>query len=54
MAEDPDQPARELALRIGLVDAASSDEEKKRAEQYVWKLRERVQSKLADYLEAFR
>jgi DNA-directed RNA polymerase specialized sigma24 family protein len=54
MAEDPDLPARDLAMRIGLVEASSSDEEKKRAEQYVWKLRERVHTKLADYLEARR
>lgn len=51
IAQDPDRPARELALEIGLVSQASTDDEKRRAEQYVWKLRERVHAKLADYLE---
>jgi len=55
IAEEPELGARALAHRIGLLpeSAAVVDEAAaRRAEQYVWKLRERVQRKLADYFEA--
>lgn len=55
IAEDPELGARALAERIGLLPSppAQVDEaEARRAEQYVWKLRERVQRRLADHFEA--
>lgn len=49
LAEDPDRSARELAAQIGLLQSAEAPaDEIRRAEQYVWKLRERVQKKLAE------
>jgi len=51
IAREPELGARDLARRIGLLDDEVVDEERaRRAEQYVWKLRERVQRKLADYM----
>ncbi len=50
LAEDPEASARELAQRIGLLAARADDEAARRAEQYVWKLRERVHTRLADAL----
>jgi DNA-directed RNA polymerase specialized sigma24 family protein len=54
IAEEPELGARELAQRIGLLSGSAPIDEAaaRRAEQYVWKLRERVQRKLADYFEA--
>lgn len=55
IAEDPELGARALAERIGLLPSppAQVDEATaQRAEQYVWKLRERVQRRLADHFEA--
>ncbi|MCU0681433.1 MAG: hypothetical protein MUF34_04090 [Polyangiaceae bacterium] len=53
IADEPELGARELAARLGLIAAnAGADEEAaRRAEQYVWKLRERVHVKLARCLE---
>lgn len=51
IADEPDLGARELAHRIGLLGAGATEDEARRAEQYVWKLRQRVQEKLADHLE---
>jgi DNA-directed RNA polymerase specialized sigma24 family protein len=48
VADDPDLSARELAVRIGLLGEAAPPDEARRAEQYVWKLRERVHLKLAE------
>lgn len=50
VAEDPDLGARELAVRIGLLHQgeAASTEQIRRAEQHVWKLRERVHARLAE------
>jgi len=49
VAEDPDRSARELAARIGLLrEGEASSDEIRRAEQYVWKLRERVHARLAE------
>lgn len=50
VAEDPDRSARELAAQIGLLASATEApaDEIRRAEQHVWKLRERVQKKLAE------
>lgn len=55
IAEEPELGARDLALKIGLLQASPEQVDEataRRAEQYVWKLRERVQNKLADYFEA--
>ena len=55
IAEEPELGARALAQRIGLLPESATlvdEEAARRAEQYVWKLRERVQRKLADYFEA--
>ena len=51
LAEDPDLSARELSARLGLVSAASDREAVRRAEQLVFKLRERVHVKLAECLD---
>lgn len=51
LAEDPDCSARELAVAIGLADADGDAEALKRAEQHVFKLRERVHVKLAECLQ---
>lgn len=50
LAEDPDQSARELAVSLGLVPADGDPEAMRRAEQHVFKLRERVHVKLAECL----
>ncbi len=53
IAEEPELGARELAARLGLIAEGGADEAAaRRAEQYVWKLRERVHVKLAECLEA--
>ncbi|HEU4538591.1 MAG TPA: hypothetical protein VFS00_30935 [Polyangiaceae bacterium] len=54
IADEPELGARELAARLGLLAAhAGADEDAaRRAEQYVWKLRERVHVKLAACLDA--
>jgi len=51
IASEPELGARELALRIGLLAEDAGEDERRRAEQYVWKLRERVHNRLADYFE---
>jgi DNA-directed RNA polymerase specialized sigma24 family protein len=51
LAEDPDQSARELAVAIGLVTPDQDGATLQRAEQYVFKLRERVHTRIAQYLE---
>ena len=51
VAAEPELGARALAERIGLLAADADEETARRAEQYVWKLRERVQQKLADHFE---
>lgn len=49
IAADPDLSARELAARIGLLrEGEAPIDEVRRAEQHVWKLRERVHVKLAE------
>jgi DNA-directed RNA polymerase specialized sigma24 family protein len=50
LAEDPDLSARELALALGLASPDGDAEAVKRAEQHVFKLRERVHVKLAECL----
>ncbi|HEU4407049.1 MAG TPA: hypothetical protein VFS43_17405 [Polyangiaceae bacterium] len=53
IADEPELGARELAERLGLLAGAEGDEDAaRRAEQYIWKLRERVHVKLAECLEA--
>lgn len=52
MIDDPDLPARELASRIGLLAEGASPDEVRRAEQHVWKLRERVHTRLAECMSA--
>ncbi len=53
LAEDPEMSARDLARRIGLLpDKDAGDQQAaRRAEQYAWKLRERVHTRLAEYME---
>jgi DNA-directed RNA polymerase specialized sigma24 family protein len=51
LAEDPDQSARELAVALGLVPEGGDAEAVRKAEQHVFKLRERVHVKLAECLE---
>lgn len=50
LADDPDQSARELAAALGLVPEGGDAEAVRRAEQHVFKLRERVHVKLAECL----
>jgi DNA-directed RNA polymerase specialized sigma24 family protein len=50
LADDPDQSARELAAALGLVAPGGDAEAQRRAEQHVFKLRERVHVKLAECL----
>jgi DNA-directed RNA polymerase specialized sigma24 family protein len=54
IADEPELGARELAARLGLLAGADGADEgaARRAEQYVWKLRERVHVKLAACLDA--
>src|SRR4029079_2685491 len=53
IADDPDLGARDLARKVGLLAEGTTDpKEVRRAEQHVWKLRERILAKLADYFEA--
>lgn len=51
LAEDPDQSARELAVSLGLAPPDGDAEAVRKAEQHVFKLRERVHVKLAECLE---
>ncbi len=50
LADDPDQSARELATSLGLLGPDGDAEAVRRAEQHVFKLRERVHVKLAECL----
>ncbi|APR79610.1 Hypothetical protein A7982_04957 [Minicystis rosea] len=51
LVEDPDLSARELAARIGLAAEGGDPAAAKKAEQLVFKLRERVHVKLAECLD---
>jgi DNA-directed RNA polymerase specialized sigma24 family protein len=52
LAEDPDLSARDLAVTLGLVPPDGDTEALRRAEQHVFKLRERVHIKLAECFDA--
>lgn len=52
IADEPELGARELAERLGLLAGGGDEDAARRAEQYVWKLRERVHLKLAECLGA--
>lgn len=51
LAEDPDRSAREVAVAIGLAPPDGDGDAVRRAEQHVFKLRERVHVKLAECLQ---